>query len=321
MPDDPDESFVIDTLLAHRRDHSASAVNAAGGDVPLLTPGDDAAMVADSVAVTVDTMVEGVHWDERLSAADVGWKLAAVNASDINAMGGLPTWAVLSIALPAPLDRGWVESFSAGLSEALKTWKVNLVGGDTTRSPGPRVVSLTLAGEVTHPIGRHGAEAGQNIWVTGPLGGPAAAFFSDDPDARALEALRRPQPPIGLGAALAKAGHVTAMMDLSDGLARDLPRLCQASQVGAEIEPERLPAHCGLKDTQDKLSLMTSFGEEYELLFTADSEATADIVAVCSSWGQTAHCIGVINADPTSGAQLVGTPWPDLCFTHFGGTS
>ena len=84
-------------------------------------------------------MVEGIHWDDRLSAEDVGWKLVACNASDINAMGGHPTWALLSIALPAPLDRGWVTDFARGLGAAMRRWNIVLAGGDTTRSTGPRM--------------------------------------------------------------------------------------------------------------------------------------------------------------------------------------
>ena len=102
MPDDPDEPFVIDTILA---ECGAPVAPRAGEHAPsMFTAGDDAALVDLCTAVTVDTMVEGVHWDHRLSAEDVGWKLAACNASDINAMGGHPSWALLSIALPAPLD-------------------------------------------------------------------------------------------------------------------------------------------------------------------------------------------------------------------------
>jgi thiamine-monophosphate kinase len=317
MPDDPDESFVIDTLLRGRRGCSTRPVSAADAGVPLFAPGDDAAMVAKDMAITVDTMVEGVHWDDRMSASDVGWKLVAANASDINAMAGIPTWGLLSIALPAPLDRAWVSDFAQGLGDALSAWTIDLVGGDTTRSTGARMVSLTLAGRVPRPIGRNGAKPGQTLWVSGPLGGPAAGFFSDCPHPDALEALRRPHPPIGLGAALSETGAIGAMMDLSDGLARDLPRLCSASDVGAVVDPSALPPHPGLTIDTAAVSMMTGFGEEYALLFTADPTASTDIIDTCTAHGQQPSPIGIIDTHGT--ARLSGMDWPTLLFSHFGG--
>ena len=142
----------------------------------LYAPGDDAACVPGNAVVTVDAMVEGVHWDDKLSAADVGWKLVAVNASDINAMGALPQWAVLTLSVPQPADRIWVESFAHGLGQALEEWSIQLVGGDTTRSETNRMVSLTMTGTTEHPVGRTGAQPGDDIWVSGSLGGAAAGF-------------------------------------------------------------------------------------------------------------------------------------------------
>ena len=103
MNDDPDEAFIIETLLSHRPERLATT--AVRGAVTQFAPGDDAAAVGASEVVTVDTMVQHIHFDDRLSAQDVGWKLVAVNASDIGAMGAKPTWAVLSLSLPSPLAR------------------------------------------------------------------------------------------------------------------------------------------------------------------------------------------------------------------------
>lgn len=313
MPDDPDEPFVIDTILAE-----CGASQAPGAEAhapPVFAVGDDAVLVDPETAVTVDTMVEGVHWDDRLSAADVGWKLVACNASDINAMGGHPSWALLSIALPAPLDRGWVSEFAQGLGAAMRQWRIVLAGGDTTRSSGPRMVSLTLAGQVAQAIGRHGASPGDEIWVSGALGGPAAGFIMG---ASANAALRRPTPPIGLGQGLAAAGCVSAMMDLSDGLRQDLQRLCKASGVGAVIDPDRLPAHPDVVGADDALSLMTAFGEEYEILFTATAGMTEHIRSVAAPFGREPVCIGRITDVADAGARLDGLDWPEPRFTHFG---
>jgi thiamine-monophosphate kinase len=313
MPDDPDEPFVIDTILAQCG--APRAPEAEAHALPLLAAGDDAAMIDVRTAITVDTMVEGVHWDQRLSAEDVGWKLVAANASDINAMGGHPSWALLSIALPVPLDRAWVSSFARGLGAAMRQWQVVIAGGDTTRSPGPRMVSLSLAGDVPTPVGRHSARPGDEIWVSGPLGGPAAGFAMTG---SANQALRRPAPPIGLGAALAETDRISAMMDLSDGLRQDLLRLCKASGVGAVIEPDRLPPHPDVLGQDDALSLMTGFGEEYELLFTAAPESAEAIKTAAARFDRQPVCIGQISADTVRGVRLRSVEWPELRFTHFG---
>ena len=305
MPDDPDESFIVDTLLRSRPEGPPKGPTSA-----LFTPGDDAAVLHNNACVTVDAMVEGVHWDDRLSPADVGWKLVAVNASDINAMGGLPTWAVLTVAIPRPIERGWVEAFAEGLSQALAEWGIALVGGDTTRSPGPKMVSLTLSGQANRPIGRDGARPGEDIWVSGPLGAAAAGFFDSGADASAL---RRPTPPIGMGAKL--ADMATSMMDLSDGLARDLPRLCSASGVGALVDPAAIPAHPAAKES---LAMVVGFGEEYELLFTAPPRFRERIMNVGAQFNRTPTRIGTTNDSQT--AKLDGEDWPALSFSHFGDT-
>ena len=305
MPDDPDESFIVDTLLRSRPEGPPKGPSSA-----LFNPGDDAAVLHDNACVTVDAMVEGVHWDERLSAADVGWKLVAVNASDINAMGGVPDWAVLTVAIPRPIDREWVHAFAQGLSQALDEWGITLVGGDTTRSPGAKMLSLTLSGQAQRPIGRDGAQPGEDIWVSGPLGAAAAGFFIAEAD---TSALRRPTPPVGMGASLADIA--TSMMDLSDGLARDLPRLCSASGVGALVDPAAIPVHPAVKHS---LSMALGFGEEYELLFTAPRRFRERIMNVGAEHNRTPTRIGATNGSET--AELEGQDWPALSFSHFGDT-
>jgi thiamine-monophosphate kinase len=307
MPDDPDESFIVDTLLEARPEGPPRGSTSAP-----FAPGDDAAVVEFDRCVTVDAMIEGVHWDDALSAEDVGWKLAAVNASDINAMGAVPRWAVLTIAVPTPLDKSWIRGFSRGFGAALAEWNIQLVGGDTARSPGPRMLSLTLTGEAQNPIGRDGAQPGDDIWVSGPLGGAAAGFLLNG---ASTEALRRPHPPMGLGPGL--VGIASAMMDLSDGLARDLPRLCTASGVGAEVEPTALPLHPNLDQAEDPLPLAVGFGEEYELLFTAPPAHRDAIRQMAAQHNRDPSRIGIINE--ASGATLVGMQWPALAFSHFGG--
>ena len=158
-------------------------------------------------------------------------------------------------------------------------------------------------------MGRDGAQVGDDLWVSGPLGGPAAAFASPRADPVPL---KRPTPPIGLGRQL--AGIATAMMDLSDGLARDLPRLCRASEVGALVDPDAVPIHA---QAAGSLSLAVGFGEEYELLFTAPTDRRDDVMAAGTAFGRTPVRIGRMRS--TCMAELEGMAWPTPMFSHFGG--
>ncbi len=267
------------------------------------------------MALTCDTLVEGVHWDKRLSAEDVGWKAVAVNASDIAAMGGRPTWALLALSLPAPVCGDWVEGFARGLHAALDRWGIALVGGDTTRSPGLCSVGISMGGTCTRPIPRSGARVGDALWVTGCPGRAALGFYRDDPDG--LAALRRPTPPVAFGAGLA-ALPVTAMMDVSDGLATDLPRLCAASGVGAAVDPRRLPVTAALGADPERLALQVAFGDDYELLFTAPPSAADAVRDLAAQEGVTVTEIGRITAE--GGARLSRGEWPAPRFRHFRGS-
>lgn len=311
MPDDPDERSLIATMLRHRPAASRHRQVAH----PCAEPGDDAAVVGPGEVVTVDAMVQGVHWDARSSAEDVGWKLVAVNASDVGAMGCLPTWAVLTLSMPAPADGAWAEGFGRGLGAGLARFGAQLVGGDTTASPGPIALSMTLAGRGVRPVGRHGARPGDDLWVSGALGDAAAGFLDDHP--QGLAWLRRPDPPVELGAALGLHGLAHAMMDLSDGLSRDLPRLCQASGVGAVVDPSLLPAGPALHGLPDehRLSRQLAFGDDYQLLFAADP-ADADAVRdLALQLGRRVTCVGRVVA--SGGARLADRAWPAPLFDHF----
>lgn len=297
--EDPDERFVVE------------AAAALGGGLPAgVGVGDDAAVLGpEGEVVTTDTMVEGVHWDGRHAPDDVGFKLVAVNVSDVGAMGGRPRWATLALSLPAPLDRAWAAAFMAGLREALGRWQVALVGGDTTRSPGPRVLTLTVGGRAARPVLRSGGRPGDDVWVTGELGRAAEAYGRAAPSAAALAWWRRPLPPVAFGAALGEAGLATAMLDLSDGLARDLARLCRASGVGARVHAAALPGGRPLAEA-------VAFGEDYELCFTAAPTARDAIRSCAAMQGIVASRVGALTADP--GLVLHGADgWPASTFDHF----
>lgn len=301
---DPDESHAIASLVR--------ACRGAETNVPVGI-GDDAAVLPDGSVVTVDTMVEGTHWDARLAPADVGWKLVAVNVSDIAAMGARPTWAVIAMTVPAPMDRAWVDDFARGVGEACAAFGVVLVGGDTTRG-ATRSLSLTMGGRPSGaPVLRSGGQPGDDVWVSGILGRSAEAMLSDTPSREALAHLRRPVPPLAFAIALGGAGCVHAMMDLSDGLRADLARLCAASGVGARIHAGALPG-CG------PLAWRTSYGEDYELVFTAPQSARDAIASFSVMYSTPVHLIGSLSAEPD--VALDGHPaapaWPAPRFTHFG---
>lgn len=314
--DDPHEVFV--TLLAGATEGRLNQQSRqAGPDGQWMLPagvgiGDDAAVLSDGTLVTTDTMVEGVHFDERLSAADVGYKLAAVNVSDIDAMGGRPTWATLALALPRAFERQRLTDFYRGLEQGLSQFCCLLVGGDTTRANGGMVATLTVGGRCSQPVTRCGAEPEHDVWVSGRLGLAAEAMLDANPRPEALLHLRRPQIPAPLGASLAEAGLVSAMMDLSDGLARDLGRLAHASGCGARIEPALLP-------TDRSLAHALAYGEDYGLLFTAPASHRSRIQSTATSLAQTVTRIGALTE--SAALSLVGhASWPDALFDHFADT-
>ena len=316
-----DEAWIIEALRA-----AAPGEGLAGR--PRIGIGDDGAIPPageGDLVITTDTMVEGVHWDDRLSPEDVGWKLVAVNASDLGAMGAVPAWATLNLSLPAPLDRDWVEGFARGLGAACRRWGLALIGGDTTRAP-IRVAALTAGGHARATLARSGGRPGDGLWVTGELGRAAEGFLAAAPGEAALSWLRRPCPPVALGARLAAgrsgpgagsgAGPIaSAAMDLSDGLRADLARLCAASGCGAAVEAERLPG-------DRALAWRTSFGEDYELLLAVPAERETELRWAAEMERVELSRIGVLTEG--AGAVLLrggrSIPWPGSLFDHFPGS-
>ena len=282
-----------------------------------VAPGDDAAVLEDGTAITADTLIEGVHFDEGLSPSDLGWKVVAVSASDLGAMGATPTWMILCLSIPVSTAPSWIDAFSLGLSQAAAFFSISLIGGDTTRSPGPCVATVTMGGKcISGPVRRSGAHVGDLLWVTGRLGLAGAGWMLDAPPQEALARLRHPVPPVEFGIALARERLATAMMDLSDGLAADLPRLCKASGCGAVVSPDGLPVPAALADHPDAMRLMTSGGEDYELLFTSSVAAEAAIRALAASEEVDVSVIGTMTQEPD--LRLGDHDWPSPAFSHFG---
>jgi thiamine-monophosphate kinase len=299
------EDSVIQAILRDRH---------RGGPTPSLDVGDDVAVLPSGEAVGADMLIEGVHWDARSSAEDVGYKAVMVNASDLGATGATPRWLTLSLALPDPPPMGWVTGFARGLHAACAALDLRLIGGDTTRSPGPIVVSISMGGPLAHgrAVRRSGGAAGDQLYVTGGLGQAAAGFFGADPSA---EALRRPRPPIALGLALAASPAVHAMMDVSDGLSRDLRRLCAASGLGAEVWPEALPLGQSVPAGPEGLAWATAWGDDYALLVAISPEWGAEAQALAAALGAPLSHIGQLHAG--SGLRFRGTDVPQPIFDHF----
>jgi thiamine-monophosphate kinase len=275
--------------------------------------------LSDGTALSADTLVEGVHWDQRSSAADVGFKAVMVNASDLAAMGASPRFALLCLSVPSPLDLQWIEGFRDGLAEALALSGLHLLGGDTTRSPGPRIVSMTVGGHAPSPLLRCGGAPGEDLWVSGTLGDSAAGFHLAEPPVELWMAHARPRPPLALGPALAAAGLATAALDLSDGLARDLHRLARASGVGAVVRRDLLPISRALRAVGgDTLEWQVAFGEDYELLFSAKAEGRTRITDLAEELGLTVTRIGSLTGE--NAVTLDGGEWP-RCWSHFSGVA
>ena len=272
-----------------------------------LGAGDDCALLTgipgEQWAVSIDTLIEGVHFLPDVDAAALGHKSLAVNLSDLAACGATPRCFFLALALPR-IDEGWLADFSRGLYELADAHQCVLAGGDTTRSPGGVVITITAMGSV--PVGRallrSGARVGDDIWVSGELGDAALglAFRRGEielppPEAQQVVArLERPTPRVRLGERL--LGIASSAIDISDGLAGDMRHLLRASAVGAAIEWARVPRSPVLQRQpmlmQQRCTL--TGGDDYELLFTAPSGRRADVIAAAGAESTTR--IGTVTA-------------------------
>lgn len=279
--------------------------------------GDDCAVLPftqeEALLVTVDKLIQDVHFLlDGSAAADVGWKLAAVNLSDIAAMGGTPRWALVSIALPPALPVSWVSAFYDGVSEHLGLHGSLLVGGDTGRSPDRLFLEMTLLGTApAHSVKtRSGAAPGDLLCVTGHLGDSGAGLRllldrvrGDQEEAVLLDRHRRPRPHLEEGRWLAQHSAVHAMMDVSDGIDSDLRRMAEASGCGMEVDVERLPmspelrAVC-LRTGWDGGSLAAAGGEDYCLLLAVATSGWHEVAGGYSDrFGRPLFVIGRVTAE------------------------
>jgi thiamine-monophosphate kinase len=254
----------------------------------LVGPGDDAAVIEPGrrtrLVLTTDALVEDVHFSSAWSSpADIGHKALAVNLSDLAAMGAVPRWALVSLALPPTYPVDAAEALMSGLAGLAAAHGVSVAGGNITRSPGPLVVDVAAGGEVSPRkwLTRGGAKAGDELWLSGAVGGARAGLemlrdrvnaAPEFPDlAACLSRHRRPEARVRLGVAIARGSAARAAMDVSDGLADAVRQLARASGCGARVDAEAIPVEAGARDWwagrgQDIVSAAVAGGEDYELL-------------------------------------------------------
>lgn len=246
---------------------------------------------SETLILTHDAMAEGVHFLANQDQADVAWKLVTTNLSDLAAKGAEPLGVLLGYRF-GPDDA----RFLAGLTEVLEQYGVPLLGGDTIGGSGAQVLGLTALGRATHrPVpSRSGAQVNDGVWLTGPVGAAMLGFEAlRDGTIADSTAYRRPLPLLAQGQALAP--HVTAMMDLSDGLLLDASRMARASGVSFAIDSLAVPLAVPESRRADALR----WGDDYQLLFTLPAAARPPVPA---------HRIGSAVAQGQAPILLDGTP-------------
>ena len=246
--------------------------------------GDDCAMVkvprGQRLAVSMDTLIAGVHFMADSNAADIAHKAVAVNLSDLSAAGAEPAWITMSLTMPE-FDQDWLESFHHGLKRIVEFFGVQIIGGDTCK--GPLSITMQAHGFVPEAVfhQRGTAQAGELICVTGNLGDAALGLKVAQnellvPPAVASQLLKKyytPYPRIAAGIAL--RGRATSVIDISDGLLADLNHISQQSGVGALLRWERVPlseAAMSIEDKELSMQAALSGGDDYELCFTVKED-------------------------------------------------
>jgi thiamine-monophosphate kinase len=281
---------------------------------------DDAALVdcppGYHLVVTVDQLIEGVHFLADDPPELVARKLLRRNLSDLAAMGATPRHYLITSALPKSRDDDWVRRFAEGLAEDQHHFGIALLGGDSTSTPGPVALSLTAIGQVAagQEIRRNGAKPGDRVWVSGTIGDALLGLktlLGEFPKLAAkhraalIARYRLPEPRIELGTRLAGIAH--AMIDVSDGLVADLGHICETSSVGAKIALPRIPlsaaAEAIIAVNPELHTQLASGGDDYELLFAAPPEAEEEIIGLSQSLGLTISQIGLI--EPGAGVRVV----------------
>jgi thiamine-monophosphate kinase len=270
-----------------------------------LALGDDAAVFAPpagrELVVAADAMVAGVHFLPDDPPDLVARKLLRTNLSDLAAMGATPLGYLLTVSVRRDTPEAWFAGFAAGLAADQVEFGLQVLGGDTTSTPGPASLSLTILGTVAPgaALRRNGARPGDGVWVTGTIGDGALGLLAAtgqlrDPDGFLAGRYRLPQPRVALGLRL--AGIATAAMDISDGLVQDLGHLCRGGGLAAGIEAARVPlspaAAAAVSADPALLARCLTGGDDYELLLAVPESRAADLRAAAAACGVAVTRIG-----------------------------
>ncbi len=280
----------------------------------VLGVGDDCALLAppagQQLAMTVDTLVAGIHFPVETTPADVAYKSIAVGLSDLAAMGAEPAWLTLALTLP-DIKSDWLQSFSKSFAKTSKDYGVQLIGGDTTQ--GPLAITVQAMGLIDPDLSmqRGNAKPGDLIYVTGTLGDAALGLklllsntsVEQEILAPCLSKLNRPVPRVSFARAAAK--HCTCAIDISDGLAADLGHILDASQCSAEIYLDQLPVSRELEkyytdpvngNIEIDWGLVLAGGDDYELCMTISEKLSASLVSLAESMNLSLTHIGNIGS-------------------------
>ena len=302
-----------------------------------LNLSDDAALLdcpsGYRLVVTVDQLVEGVHFLASDPPETVGKKLLRRNLSDLAAMGATPRHYLMTSALPKSRDDEWVRRFAEGLAEDQHRFGVALLGGDSTSTFGPVSLTLTAIGQIAvgREIRRSGAKPGDRVWVSGTIGDAFLGLkvlrggyreLASEHRAALAERFQLPRPRTELGPRL--MGIASAMIDVSDGLLADLGHICETSGVAATVELPRVPlspaARAVVAGDATLPATLATAGDDYELLFTASPDEDSEIVSLSQSLGLPLAEIGIIESG--AGVRLVDAsgreiPVPAAGWRHF----
>ncbi len=295
-PDSDRRGIVIVMPLGEKQLIQQIRRSAPGGKAVVTGIGDDCAVLrvppGHDLLVTTDFTIENVHFRRAWHPPEqVGRRCLTRGLSDIAAMGGEPRAAFLSLAVASDVPQKWVRRFLQGLLDLAEEFHLPLAGGDTAQSPGGIQADIIVVGSVpkSKAVLRSGAKPGHHIYVSGELGGAAAALarlLESKPVGAEYSRYFHPQARVAVGQWLRLRGVASAMIDLSDGLSTDLEHICQESHVGAVIDAGAIPrAHVGrgkkeLKKKSVALDLALHGGDDYELLFTSETAVPAKVAGV-----------------------------------------
>ncbi len=277
---------------------------------------DDAALIAPEpgtdLVLSTDPIVAGVHFFDTDRADDIAWKAIAVNVSDLVAKGAEPLAYTLALAFPAPPERSWMADFARGLASAQAAFGCHLIGGDTDRTSGPLSIGVTAIGVLPRGsfVPRHGAEAGDHVFVTGTLGDSALGLALHRDSALYGSALTegdrsfllgrylRPSPRLAMTSVL--RAYASAALDVSDGLAKDLARLAGGCGIRVALAalPLSPPARAALAADARVIDAAISGGDDYEVLFAVAPDQLADFEKAMALAAVATTQLGVLSASP-----------------------